>query len=204
MSKAKEFWDWFSANNARYLFIQEVEPVLQQKFLEELAERLHAYNSNLFFLVGGNADEDMELVITAEGNRNYFDQVEALVSAAPEIPRWKIIAFKPPMGCDIQIEHQGYTFDPLKTWFLALENPADPKEIGIQVCYSEFTQEKENEFLSGTFLLLDIILGEKSAALDLQHIEVGPLPENPADEGLMPLCDLDKYIRWKKEHYSNL
>ncbi len=202
MSKAHEFWDWFLANNARYLFIHEVEPALQQKFLAELADKLHEYNGNLFFLVGGTPNEDMELVITAEGNRKYFDLVESLVEAAPQIPRWKILAFKPPMGCDFKIDYQGYTFDPAQIWFLALENPADPSEIGIQVCYNDYKQERENEFLGGTFLILDIVLGERSATLDLHHIEVGPLPENPEDEGFLKLCDLHKYIRWKKEQHS--
>lgn len=200
MFKAKEFWDWFAENNARYLFIHEVEPALQQKFLAELADKLHAYNRNLFFLVGGKPDEDMELVITAEGNRKYFSLVEALVSEAPEIPRWKLLAFKPPMGCEFRIDYQGFTFDPTKTWFLVLENPSAPSETGIQVCYEHFEPEKENEFLGGTFLILDIVLGEKSAALDLHHVEVGPLPENPEEEGYMRLSDLAGYIAEKKQN----
>jgi hypothetical protein len=202
MFKAKEFWDWFIANNARYLFIHEVEPALQQTFLAELADKLHVFNRNLFFLVGGNPDEDMELVITAEGNRKYFDKVEELVNAAPEIPRWKVLAFKPPMGCDFKIDYQGYTFDPTQIWFIALENPANPSEVGIQVCYNDYTQERENEFLGGTFLILDIVLGEYSATMDLHHIEVGPLPENPEDEGFLNLCELEKYIRWKKDQHT--
>lgn len=200
MFKAKEFWDWFNENNARYLFIHEVEPHLQQKFLSELADKLHAYNRNLFFLVGGHPNEDMELVITAEGNKKYFDNVSELVSAAPEIARWKVIAFKPPMGCDFKIDYQGLTFDPKEIWFMSMENPDEPNDIGIQVCYNNYEQEKENEFLGGTFLILDIVLGEKSSALDLHHIEVGPLPENPLEEGFLPLSSLKQYIESRKSN----
>jgi hypothetical protein len=198
MFKAKEFWAWFSENNAKYLFVHEIEPALQQKYLAELAEELHKFNRNLFFLVGGHPDEDMELVITAEGNKKYFEKVEELVATAPPVPRWKIIAFKPPMGCDFKIEYQGLVFDPREIWFMALENPAKPEDIGIQVCYKNYQQEKENEFLGGTFLILDIVLGEKSSALDLQHIEVGPLPENPEEDGFVKLEELEGFIKWKK------
>jgi hypothetical protein len=198
MFKAKEFWDWFSLNNAKFLFIHEVEPALQQKFLSELAEKLHQFNRNLFFLVGGHPNDDMELVITAEGNKKYFDKVSELVNEAPSIPRWKVLAFKPPMGCDFKIDYQGLTFDPQQIWFMAMENPDDPKDIGVQICYQDYEQEKENEFLGGTFLILDIVLGERSSALDLHHIEVGPLPENPEEEGFFPLSKLKEYIETKK------
>lgn len=198
MFKAKEFWDWFEKNNARYIFIHEIDMALQQTYLTELAEKLHHYNRNLFFLVGGHPDEDVELVITAEGNRKYFEAVEDLVKEAPVIPRWKIIAFKPPMGTDFKIEYQGLIFNPPEIWFMALENPENPKDIGIQVCYKEYAQERENEFLGGTFLILDIVLGEKSATLDLNHVEAGPLPEDPEAEGFYRLEELARYIAWKK------
>jgi hypothetical protein len=102
------------------------------------------------------------------------------------------------MGCDFKIEYQGIVFDPHHIWFMALENPEQPKDIGIQVCYKDYQQEKENEFLGGTFLILDIVLGEKSAALDLQHIETGPLPEDPEEEGFYRMDELEKYIKWKQ------
>jgi hypothetical protein len=198
MNKAKEFWDWFVANNARYLFIHEIETELQQNYLSELAEKLHQFNRNLFFLVGGHPDEDMELVITAEGNKKYFEKVDEIMKEAPTLERWKLVAFKPPMGCDFKIEYQGIVFDPHHIWFMALENPGQPADIGIQVCYKDYQQERENEFLGGTFLILDIVLGEKSSALDLHHIEAGPLPDDPEEEGFYKLEELAGYIQWKK------
>ena len=132
--------------------------------------------------MGGHPDADkMDLIITAQGNTEFFFAVELLVSKAPKFNDWNVIAFKPPMGSDFTTEYGGMEFDPKKTLFLPLATSANKKAVGMRVCYPDFEEESQDVFLVATHLMLEVILGEKAVALDIDYLEVKKTPENIGD-----------------------
>ncbi|MEM7040097.1 MAG: hypothetical protein AAF570_24205, partial [Bacteroidota bacterium] len=161
-------------------------------------DKIRAFDSNLTFLMGGK-EEELELIISAEGIRDHFPAVEALVAAAPKIPGWQVIAFKPPHGTlDFVLEFGDIKLDPKEVWFVGLGTADDPSLIGLRIGFREYEEERKQVFLQATFLLLDIILGEKSTTMDLSYVDVMDLPVLPSEEGWMRMTELREYIDQRK------
>ena len=199
MIKEEVFWKWFSENSSKYYFLNQIkDPSLKEKLLNNLLAHLQEYNENLFFEIGGKPNGIQELIISAGGNKKYFDLVEKLVAKAPNISNWEIKALKPAMGINFVTSYEGIEIDPKNIWFLPLENENYPHSIGLRICLLNYNAEHEELYLNASYQILDTILGEKSTALDIEHLEVGNLPLNPADEGLIKLSELPNYVTWKK------
>jgi hypothetical protein len=202
MQTANRFWNWFKENNEKYLYLDTINSSEREMLLDELLKELHNYIDKLFFQIGENNEGKKELIITAEGNKNYFDQVEHFVANAPKLEKWDIIALKPARKGNFITNYEGISINTVNTWFLALENGANPYTIGLRICTPDFKTEDERKFLFAAFEALDSLLGEKTNALNIQYVEVALLPDQPAKQGLIELSELPNYIQWKKTNQS--
>lgn len=199
MSKESKFWNWFKTNNSSYFYLNQLtDNSKKESLLNEFLENLHEYSDGLFFELGGYPNGTQELIISAEGNKEYFKAAEKLVAKAPKIDEWEFICLKPPMGVDFITKYEDIELDPKTMWFLPLTNSSNPKILGLRVYSPNYHSSKNKVYLNAVNQVLDTILGEKSRALDVHHLEVGKVPPNPEDEGLIELVELKEYINWKK------
>ena len=200
INKIEEFWIWFTENNKQFLFLNQIDSrEIKDKLLDDFIKELHKYCDKLYFEIGGHPeDNNVELIITAEGNVDYFDKVEELVDSAPKLKDWQIIAFKPPMGKGFKTNYHGKEFDPSKIIFIPLNHEDDPKLVGLQVCYPDYSDGERDIFINGTYIAIDTLIGEKSTALDINYLEVVRTPENIKDYDFGHLEDIKEYIEEKK------
>lgn len=199
MSKEDVFWEWFKENKSKYYNLSLLpDSEKKEQVLDEFLNRLHKYNSGLYFEIGGVPNGEQELIISAEGDVDYFEIVESLVAKAPKMEGWHIIALKPPMGATFITNYEGIRLNPKEIWFLPLDNKNDPTSLGIMMCFPNYEHAKEQAFIEGAYQVLDVILGEKSVTLDIQYLEVNELPDKPKEKGLIELIDLPAYIKWRK------
>lgn len=199
MTKEEQFWEWFKLNEAKYYFLNQIDNDEEKELLlDNLLTKLHGYCERLFFEVGGHPNEMQELIITAGGNVDFFDQVDSLVSSAPELKLWNIIAFK-------QIQHgfttryNGIEMNPGLMYFEPLEKPGSD-DIGLRIYIDNYLPSNNEEFVYTAYLVLDNLLGEKSVALDIGYVEVGNLSSIAEKEDLIELTKLPRYIKWKKSN----
>jgi hypothetical protein len=204
MQTANRFWNWFKENNEKYLDLDTINSSEREMLLDELLKELHKYTDKLFFQIGENNEGKKELIITAEGDKNYFNQVEYFVALAPEFVKWNIIALKPARKGNFITNYEGISINTANTWFQPLKNAANPQAIGLRICTPDFKTEKERKFLFAAFEVLDSLLGEKTNALNIQYVEVALLPDQPAKQGLIELSELPNYIQWKNTKQSPL
>ncbi len=193
------FWSWVKAHHDDLNALESPE----HPFWDELLGQLQQVDEGLWFEVSLPGEDVRELVITAEGDWELFPLVEAMVSVAPDLDGWEVVALKPAMGFEFGIRYEGLDLDPRQMWFQPLVDEDAPDVLGLRVAMPGFDDEQEQSFANGLLVILDTALGEKSAASDVDVVEVCELPEDPQDEGFLPLPELSSYVEWRKSRTTH-
>ena len=194
------FWNYFKKNNFAFLLLKEIPAEELEKHFNKLNEYLSEYNEDLGVIIK-NCKSKSELIITAHGNPYLFKEVELLVHYAPTIERWKITTFLQPEkniskyeeGTDKPFQFYGISLKVSEMYFLPLENPKKPKELGICVYINNYNFHKDNPKLrEAVYIQIEHLLGEKSFANDIAFININQIPIT--NQSLYELCYLASFI----------
>lgn len=179
------FWRWFQANTA-YLesYLDDTAAVVA-----EVGKRLDAVSRNLTFELGRADDGVYDFIVSADGIRDVFPEVVALVKAAPSIPGWRIIAFRPrkPGSLGKSVRFEGMELGTNALWY---RSDAHEDRIDLTLCVAGQGAEGAHAFLGPVFLLLDATLGEYDVGTKIGAIEFADCPGEPAAAGFAPIADL--------------
>lgn len=197
------FWNHFQQNNFVFLLLNEIPKNELKNHFDKLIEILHQYNKDLDLIIK-NKTKGAELIITANGNPYLFKEVELLVRHAPVVERWKITAFLQPEtnlskyenGTDKPLEYYGITLRISEVYFIPLENPNKPTDLGIKVLLKNYIVHKDNPRLrEAVYTHIEHLIGEKSFANDLSFIEIDQLKnEDLEDDCVLELYNLKFFI----------
>ena len=200
MKTITNFWNHFQQNNFVFLLLNEIPKDELKTHFDKLLEILHQYNKDLDLIIK-NKTKGGELIITANGNPYLFKEVELLVHHAPVVERWKITAFLQPEtnltkyenGTDKPLEYYGITLRISEMYFIPLENPNKPTDLGIKVLLKNYIVHKDTTRLrEAVYVQIEHLIGEKSFANDIAFIEIGQWEGD--DENQIELYNLKSYI----------
>jgi hypothetical protein len=200
MNTITNFWNHFQQNNFVFLLLNEIPKDELKTHFDRLIERLHQYNKDLDLIIK-NKKKGAELIITANGNPYLFKEVELLVYNALVIERWKITALLQPdlniekyeNGTDKPLNYYGITLRISEMYFIPLENPNKPTDLGIRVLLKNYIVHKDNPRLQeAVYVHIEHLIGEKAFANDIAFIEIGQLEGD--DENSIELYNLKSYI----------
>jgi hypothetical protein len=172
MSAEKQFWDWFLRHEARLFDFDPQRELERELIFDNLAAELQKIDPNLTFEFGPR-DIRREFVISAGGIKGSFPAVSALTSAAPDLHRWKIIAFRPRRTPINIVEFGGKWVDPKDVQFTLLD---DGRLAAIYLFIPGF-QEDDIALRQAGYLLLDEALGEYDVETQLGGIKMLPPDE---------------------------
>lgn len=188
---AGDFWNWFMKNNEPYLSLDELQEDEAEELMSAFMDELNKYSEELYFQIGGEPNKTTELIITAEGNIEYFDKVEELVNAAPVIDNWEVIAFKQAIAGHSVSDWGSFKINSEDLYFIPLTNIKDIR-LNIQIFVKGYEAiEHFEEAGSAVLVILDSILGEKNFALNIGEVEILPLKES---DKVYPILDLPGYL----------
>jgi hypothetical protein len=200
MKTITNFWNYFQQNNFVFLLLTEIPKDELKIYFDKLIEILHQYNKDLDLIIK-NKKNGVELIITANGNPYLFKEVELLVHHASVVERWKITAFLQPEmniekyenGTDKPLEYYGITLRISEMYFIPLENPNKPIDLGIKVLLKNYIVHKDNPRLrEAVYVHIEHLIGEKAFANDIAFIEIGQLEGDNKNQ--IELYNLKSYI----------
>ena len=194
------FWNYFKKNNFAFLLLKEIPKDELEMHFNKLNEKQSEYNKDLGFIIK-NGKSKSELIITAHGNPYLFKEVELLVHYAPTIERWKITAFlqteqnitKYEDGTDKPFQFYGISLKISEMFFLPIENPNKPQDLGICIYINNYIFHKDNPKLrEAIYIQIEHLIGEKSFANDLTFIDISQIPVTNVSQ--FELCYLASFI----------
>lgn len=193
--KEIEFWKWFQKNSHLYVnFENNREPLF-----DLLAKKLKNINPDLTFEFSPLFENGVrELVISADGIKSSFPAVENLVSKAPEILDWKIIAFRQPKkGYDgVDIGDVSVRNDDVYFRYSEMENA-----IGLELYIRNY--EENSDWASAIYIMLDNVIGEYDVETFIDWIERKKLDESEI-EILYNIEELPEILQELKKEVFNL
>jgi hypothetical protein len=184
------FWDWVCKNSERLFQATESEA---QAVVTEMGEVLGEEHPGLFCEVCRAKEDPLaELIVTGDGRAQHIPTVEAVVEAAPDLPRWKVTAFRQRADIGgIGIRMNGGDLKAEDVFFRVFDGPRG--ELGLTL-YVRGLEDVDSDPRTGiAIILMDHAIGEYDAMTAIQSLMVEPLPEE-ADDAYQPLAALPGVI----------
>jgi hypothetical protein len=179
------FLSWFTAHQAEVATVQSAD----DPPAAALARELHKVDPALTFEVGVKPSPH-ELIVSADGNPKLFPTVKRLVAAAPVVPNWKVIAFRPRHGADLALEMgDGLKLRASDIVFHAVPTPAGTLDVAL---YVKTMTKVSTAAKEAVFLELDSVLGEHDVETRVAGIDIGPGAAAPGDA--RPLVELAQVV----------
>jgi hypothetical protein len=178
----EEFWAWFLTESEN---IKKLKPESIQN--SELTRKLQAVLQGLAFGMA-LAEEPAAFEVSADGVSALVPVVQRLVDAAPQIPGWRIFAFRQPTpGMELQISGTRVSAETVY-WS---EDCSFDGGIDITV-FLPLLGLRDKECFQITALILDHTIGEYAAMTKIRKIAVVATTQMPAFA--KPLTELPVHL----------
>jgi len=203
MRKINIFWNWFQDNNQTIKNLIHETAQNQKQICYWLSKHLGYYSRDLDFMIVFPKKENQktELIITANGNPEYFNQVIELINNAPVLKHWKFTAFIQPIanineiinGLDEPYIFQEITLKTSEIKFLPLNYDDKIKKLDIIIYLKNYKIHCNTKILQqAIYIILQDLLGEKVLYQNINFVQLAQMTNN--NNELIELYDLQLYI----------
>ena len=186
---SRRFWDWLAANTKR------IQSSLKQDPQSVSGEILRAFEDaypELTWEVSPANSGPWLFCISADGDPKLFPRVEQAIHEAPEVPGWRIHAFRPRGSLTAEIDMGGRKLGYDDIWC-----SVEPLASGVRVklWIRDLSPQSDRVLSPAAAILLDNAVGEYDAVMKIKHLDRGPLQPNPKKtDRFFPLAELPTYL----------
>lgn len=201
--KTDSFWKWFSDNNDMLVMLDDLSIEDRENLLQEFDKSLKKYNPGLTFDIGPKTANGRNIIFSAEGDMEFFEDLINLVDNAPILDWWEFIPFKQPHGEEVKVLYENLSFNSKEMYFLPLESEDNDEVIGLRVAVKNYEEDNE-DILVGVYITLEAQIGEFDCSTLIGYLEVCPISGNLEEEGFIPLTKFPEFVEWfKNKHELN-
>ena len=190
------FWIWFQRHSARYRHLSWARSKKEFIFwYDELQMHAMAYCKLLSVDLYTPSSGKAQLIITANGRRLGFRRAEQLANRAPEIENWTVIALRQPKPANeiMQWVESKVDIDISKIWFQAATQQF-PDVYPIKIFVEYILPDKEWEVHEHVMQIIEHLVGEKVAAMNIEVAEVDSRCNASKRQRLRPLAELPEFM----------
>ncbi|GAB3638687.1 hypothetical protein GCM10027422_42770 [Hymenobacter arcticus] len=161
----KNFWSWFGRE--RVLF-ETMTDSTHDEILNIMLEHLSPVSENLAVEVSKEFHGVRDIVISADGDKNKFPIVEAIVRGAPKISGWTVTALRQRASEDFTLKYGSLQFSSAEMGFRTfIEN--DSLDL---VIYADSIKNKNREdVIKYGLITMDNIIGEYDATMKVRSFD---------------------------------
>lgn len=201
------FWEWFTENTQAIEALAgreaNITDYASDSLVYQIAFHLNRVSSDLSYELGKVDDAHYEFIISADGIKDRFSTVLRMVSAAPPLPKWRIIPFRqakePYYSITIKKDNtpneSHFTLSPDDVFFQAFPNW---DKLDLQLFFRDYTSENQELIHNASFLLLDSLIGEFDVATKIGGINYNSLPKDPTNIHLHSITELPELLKnWR-------
>jgi hypothetical protein len=203
MKKINTFWNWFQDNNQSIKNILSETPKNQKHLFFWLNKHLHYYCKEIDFVIAfpKKPMDKTQLIITANGNPEYFKQVVDLIDNAPRLRTWIFVAFIQPMEdiekmidkLDNPYVFKDITIKASGIMFLPLNCDENCRKFDIMVYLKNYNIHCNTKtWKQAIFIIMQDIFGEKQVYQHINFVQLAQMPDN--NEELIHLYDFQMFI----------
>lgn len=185
-----DFWEWLRVNTARLRSRFQSRP---QAVADEIGRAFSRSYPGLAWEVGPNPSGPWVFCVSADGNRDRFPDVIRAVRAAPELPDWKVQAFRGRGDLTSELEMGGLKLRYEDVWCGVVERQEDG--VRLVLCVRGLTKDNDQVLTQAAVIMLDNAIGEYDAATKVKELGRDRLPDDPQQqENFFPLSELPVYL----------
>ncbi|HMR89645.1 MAG TPA: hypothetical protein PKD51_15900 [Saprospiraceae bacterium] len=164
--KIKNFWSWFQSFEET---LYQINVNNQEKLFLQMMTKYEKIESETIFEIKETEEGKYKLIISAEGIKEHFSEVEEIVFLANEYKYFEVIAFRQP---DHDFNHfayeDSYTYDIDNFYFKIVSE--DTMQFDIEIFIDDIDELAEDD-IAVAFMFIDAQLGEYFVGTKIRNIE---------------------------------
>ena len=182
----QHFWQWFEDHQNTFLCVHLLPDEQQQLWMDRLREQLCRINKELGLEIRPRLDNGKSwMILSAFGEKQYFDEIDHIIEAAPLLESWAFIPLYPASGLEdgLLMRYEGLPFNPFELEFCQVHflQSSERRQLIL------FAEDDSYDTIENKVAAWDLVMhliGERAAAAHFSDLLIAG--KDMVSEALLP------------------